>query len=90
VRSDEVEIHPESPLVPVTSTSPFPAPSRPASPTTLHAGRDRIDIGMLRVEGLLMLDSSIVAYVVSVSAFAISRGESILEVQLGVFRASEG
>jgi hypothetical protein len=44
----------------------------------------------LSVEGSLALDLSIANFVVSVFAFAVSGVESILKVQLGVFRALGG
>jgi hypothetical protein len=45
---------------------------------------------LLSVEGLLALDLSITAFVVSVFAFAVSGVESILKVRHGVFQALEG
>jgi len=44
---------------------------------------------LLTVEGSLAFDLSITTFVVSVFASAVSRGESILIVQLGVFQAVE-
>jgi hypothetical protein len=45
---------------------------------------------LLTVEGSLAFDLSITTFVISLFAFAVSRGESILIVQLGVFQAVEG
>jgi len=90
VRSGEVELHPESPLVPVRPTSPFPAPSRQTSPTMLDTGRGMLVFCLLSVEGPLALDLWIATFVVSVFSFAIPGVESILKVQLGVVRALEG
>jgi len=45
---------------------------------------------LLLVKGSLALDLSIAAFVVSVFAFAVSGGGSILKVWLSVFRALKG
>jgi len=45
---------------------------------------------LLSVKGSLVLHLSIATLVVYVFAFAVSGVESILKVQLGVFRALEG
>jgi len=88
-RSCEIEHHPELPLVPVRTISPFAAPSRQASPAKLTNRTGMPVFRLLSVEGSLSLDLSIAAFVLSVFAFAIPGFESILKVRLGVFRALE-
>jgi len=90
VRSDEVELPPESPLVPAHPTSALAAASRQTSSATLVTGRGILVFCLLSVKGSLALDLSIAAFVVSVFAFAVSGSESILEVCLGVLWALEG
>jgi len=90
VKSDEVQLRPESPLVPVPPNSPFPAPSRQTSPSALDTGRGMLVFHLLNIEGSLALDLLIAAFAVCVFAFAISGGETILVVRFGVFRALEG
>jgi len=85
-----VELHPESPFVPARPTSPFPAPSRHASPITLDTGSGIQVICLVSVERSLAIDLSIGVFVISVFDFAVSGVESILKVWLGVFRALEG
>ena len=90
VRSGEVELHPESPLVPARPKSPFPAPSCQTSPAALDTGGWMPVFSLLSVEGSLALDLLIAAFVVSVFAFALYGVESILKVRLGEFWALEG
>ena len=85
VRSNEVELRPESQLVPAPPTSPFPAPLRQTSLIVLDVIEGILVFCLLSVEGWLVLDLLIATIVISVFVFAISGGESILEVQLTVF-----
>jgi len=90
VKSDVVELCPESPLVPVPSISPFPAPSLQTSPAPLDPGKGMLIFCLPRTKGSLAFDLPIAAFAVCVFAFTISGGESILVVQFGGFRALEG
>jgi len=90
VKSDEVELSPESPLVPVPPNSAFPAPSDQTSPAALDTGRGVLVFCLLSIEGSLALDLLITAFAVCVFAFAISRGETIMVVRFAVFLALEG
>jgi hypothetical protein len=90
VKSDEVELRPESPLLPVPPISPFPAPSRQTFPAALDTGRGMLVFCLLSIEGSLALELPIAAYAVCVFAFAISGGETILVVRFGVFPALVG
>ena len=70
-------------------TYPFPAPSRRTSPAGLNTVRGTQVFCSLSIEGSFVLDLLIVASVISIFACAISGGESIFKVPLGVFWALE-
>jgi len=59
------------------------------SPAAIDIGRGISVFCLLSVKGSLALDLLIAAYVISIFAIAVSSGDSILKVLLGVFRALE-
>lgn len=78
MRSDKVELDPQSPLVLAPPTSPLLHPSSPTTTTTLDTGSGIAVLSSLGVEEMFALDLTISACVISVLGFAVFGSEYTL------------